>query len=157
MHDDDDRLMQQQSKRCTYLVTEVDPSDKLLEQPQSSCLWQSCRVVHGLMPVYVVSQVAPCCVFRHYGQVLRREEDFPELDDMGVVEAQALVEHLPGCYFHTAPCTRWACKALPLHTASCACKVTPFCQVARLAQPHSLSLQSLPLTHNSQLQSWPQL
>ena len=57
------------------------------------------------MPVYVVSQVAPCCIFGYYGQILRREEDFPELDDVGVVEAKPLVEHLPGCYFHTAPCT----------------------------------------------------
>ena len=116
-------LMLQQSRRCTYLVTEVDPSDKLLEQPQGSCLWQSRRLVHGLMPVYVVSQVAPCCILRYYGQVLRREEDFPELDDVGVVEAQALIEHLPGCYFHTAPHTSRARKALPSHKGPCADKI----------------------------------
>ena len=85
-----------------HLMAEVDASDKLLEKPQGCGFGQACLLVHSLVPVNVVCQVASCCILTHYRQVLRCQEDFSELNDMGVVEAQPLVQHLSGCYLHTA-------------------------------------------------------
>lgn len=85
-----------------YLMTEVDACDKLLEEPQGSGLWQACTLVCSLMPVNVICQVSPRCILTHNGQVLWGQEDFPELNDVGMVKAQPLVQHLSGCNLHTA-------------------------------------------------------
>lgn len=85
-----------------HLMAEVNTSDKLLEEPQGSGLRQAYLLVHCLMPVDIVCQVASCCILTHYCQVLGRQKDFPELDDVRVVKAQPLVEHLSGCYLYTA-------------------------------------------------------
>ena len=84
------------------LMAEVDASDELLEEPQGRLFRQALLAMLGLMPVNVICQITSSCKLADYGQVLGGQEHLPELDDVGVVEAEPLIENLPRRYLHTA-------------------------------------------------------
>lgn len=83
-------------------MTEVNPGDELVKQPACTGLGHAGRVMGNLMPVNVVCQVTTNSKLTDNSQVVCCEENLPELDDVRVVKAQALVQDLTSHRVNTA-------------------------------------------------------
>ena len=83
-------------------MTEVNPSDELVKQPSCIGLCHAGLVMGNLMPVNVVCQVTTNSKLTDNSQVVCCEENLPELDDVRVIKAQALVQNLTSHCMNTA-------------------------------------------------------
>ena len=67
----------------TDLVAEVHAKEKLLKQPPSFTFGE-CTVMCSVVSLNEVDQVTTRCILTDNAQVVRGEEDFLELNDVGV-------------------------------------------------------------------------
>lgn len=84
-------------------MAEIHSNNELLEQAPSFSLGES-PVMSSVVALNEVNKVPSRRILTDNGQVVGCEEDLLELNDVGMVAAQPLIEDLSACCFDTA-CT----------------------------------------------------
>ena len=115
-----------------HLMAEVHSNNELLKQPPSFRFCES-PVMSSVVALNEVNKIPSRSILTDNCQMLWREEDFLELNDVGMVAAQPLIEDLTAC------CLDAACPqalsggslclfALPsmLSTCWCACTILAY-------------------------------